>query len=234
MSQEMELPDDGELNQLKATALKIENEAKAVAATVKSELSANEALEWCRGIMVVMDKARAKLDPIREAQHKAWRMTCDLISEVCGPRELGVKIVKQAVKDWRAEEERKRRIEEERLAEEIRKKDLEMKQAAAKQLQKENPVLAKAILNSPIMATPPSLPKPNLPGTTGGKSFSFRVVSRMAFLKFVVKSMVKNPEWQNALLINDSWIKGQIRQADGSIKIDGLEIYEDSKLGILR
>ncbi len=206
-------------------------QACQVAKTVHSQETAEVAVAWCQARQAEIDRVEQKYSVLRDFLYKSHKAVTTGIANLVMPRDSGIRIVKEdGLKRWKQDEDRKRRAEEERLAAEQRKRDEEQKLAAAIHLEKDNPVLSEAILNSPVQSAPPVLPEVKPAGMSGKKKWAVRCVNKRELIKGIAGGKV--PE--GAATVDLKWLAAQAKLMDGNLQYPGVEVFEDMDISIRR
>ncbi len=206
-------------------------QATQVAKTVHSQETAEAAVAFCQALQAEADRVNTKYSVLRDFLHQSHKAVTTGIANLVNPREAGIRIVKEdGLRRWKMEEDRKRRAEEERLAAEQRKRDEEQRLAAAVHLEKENPVLSEAILNSPIQSAPPVIPEVKPAGMSGKKKWGVRCINKRELIKGIAGGKV--PE--GAVQIDLKWLASQAKLMDGNLQYPGVEVFEDMDISIRR
>ncbi len=206
-------------------------QAQQVAKAVHSQETAELAVKLAQEYQAENDRVNNKYSVLRDFLHKSHKAVTSGIANLVNPREAAIRILKDdGLKRWRMDEEKKRRAEEERLAAEQRKRDEEQKISAAIHLEKENPVLAEAILNSPVMSTPPVIPVQKTKDLGSKKTWSVRCDNKLELVKAIAGGAV--PLW--AVDVNLKNIKDEARKNEGQLKWAGIVVEEDMDISIRR
>jgi hypothetical protein len=171
-----------------------------------------------------------KIDPIRMAQYDAWQKTCALIKELKKPLEVGSRLVSTAMTRWKTEDDRLRRIEQERLAAEAKKRDDDARLAAAEAAEKAGEKeVAEAILNDPTPAPMPVVQKAEkVEGTFQRTTYKARVLDKKAFIAAVAIGKIP----LSAVDVNMTFLNGQARLMKTDLKYPGVEVYAETTTGV--
>ena len=227
-NEKLPIVNESEIQSIINATPEIESQALAVGKAIHDKPTAELAKTWIQCRKSEMDTVEGKFAVLKSFLHRSHKAVTDRIASLNGPREAGIKTVKAKLSAWVLEEDRKRRAEEERLAAEQRKRDEDQKLAAAAQLEKENPVLAEAILNSPVISTPPVLPPTKIEGMSVRKKWGVRCVNKRELIKGIAGGRV--PE--GAVQVDLKWLAAQAKLMDGNLQYPGVEVYEDSDVSI--
>lgn len=208
----------------------------AVALTIRCHdefVSAAESLKEIKRRDAKIDEI---FDPIRDAQHKAWKITCETISFLKTPLRLAETIIKKKCAAW-DDQERKKREEEARLAEakrlEAERKEKEKLEARAKKaeesgrLEKAEALREKkeAVAVLPIF-TPPAPPK--VQGAIFKKIWKAEVTNMSDLLLSI--SQGKAPA--NLIEINQSALNAFARGVKNTLSVPGLKFYETTDMSM--
>lgn len=210
-------------------------QATQIAKTVHNQATTEAAVAWCQAVQAESDRVNSKYALLRDFLHKSHKAVTSGISNLVNPRDAGIRIVKDdGLRRWKMEEERKRRAEEERLAAEQRKRDEEQKLAAAVHLEKENPVLSEAILNSPVMSTPPVVQEVKPKGMGAKKIYAVRLKTPYGKIE-LIKAIAGGKVPDMAVQVDMKWLTKQANQMDGNLLgYEGVVVEEDMNISIRR
>lgn len=165
-------------------------------------------------------------EPLKKAAHHAWKVLCDRERDVLAPLQREIARVKRERVVWKAEDDRRRRLEEQRLADELRRRAQEQatRQAAALEAQGKSQ-LAEAVLERAIVAPAPAvvLPDetPKVAGISQRQVWKWRVVD---------ESLVP----REYLKLDDTKIGAYVRAMKSTGAIPGIEIYAEMDESVRR
>jgi hypothetical protein len=205
--------------------------AQRIAKAVNSEETEKAAVAFCQELQGEADFVKNKYSVLRDFLDKSHKAVTGRIATLVKPRTEAIDTVKyDGLKRYAMQKEMARRAEEERLAAEQRKRDEEQKLAAAIHLEKENPVLSEAILNSPIQSAPPVVPVSKPEGMGSRKTWAVRCLNKRELIKGISGGRV--PE--GAVIVDLKWLTAQAKLMDGNLHYPGVEVYEDMDISISR
>lgn len=209
--------DHAELSNLKHDGLSAIENAKKIAHEIKDADTLGLA-----GKMMLECKARAKAIIERLKKPKAnarqdWQNWVDLETELCEPyKRIENDILKPAMAQFTQEQERKRRIEEDRLRAEARKREEDARLQEAAQLEKAGKrELADAVIAAPVIIAPIVLPRVEQP-----KGISYRTAWR-----FRIVDQSKIP--REYLCVDEQKIGGVVRSLKDATAIPGVEVFSE-------
>lgn len=167
-------------------------------------------------------KARAKriverMSKPKKAARAAWQEVVDLETELLEPyQRIENEIIKPAMSRFTTEQDRLRRIEEDRLRVEAKKREEDERLAAAEALeQRGEKEAADVVLNHAVPVAPIVVPKMEQP-----KGISYRDV-----WKFRVVDVAHVP--REYLVVDETKIGGVVRALKGDTRIEGVEVYSE-------
>lgn len=190
--------------------------AKAICDTPTLQKAADVMLEAKRRIKTIKDRFK---DP-KAAAKAAHSKICDLESSLIEPYErIEVEIIKPAMAAYQTEQEKKQRVEEERLLAEAKKKAEDERLAAAAQLEKSGEKeAAQTLIETPIEVAP--IVQPRIETPTG---ISYRDVWKY---RIVNPQLVPDEFW----VIEERRIQQRVNSLKGDAKIPGVDIWKEKQV----
>jgi len=172
--------------------------------------------------------------PLKEPAHAAWKALCDRESGLRNPLKAAKQHLSTILGNYRTEQERKRREEEERLRleDQRREEEARLNQAALleKQGRKEE---AEEVLNQPSIPAAVTLPSslPKVAGVTGrGTKYIAEVFDLMALCKAVVEKTVP----LQAICPDQKFLDQQANAFKGVLQYPGVRTKDKSGVSFRR
>lgn len=208
-------PDTGDI---KESSPLIVQEAQSLVVSNAQEYSfAGEILKKIKAFRSKITERFA--EPKRKAHEAHKAITAMEKGFLDGPAEAE-RIVSTKMNQWRIEEDRKARLEEQRILEERRKAAEAERKAQADALRKDgDKVAAREVLKAPIVVEAPVVQPviPKVEGLTTRKTWKYRIVDA---------SLIP----REYMAIDETKISGVVRAFKGDTKIPGVEVYEETSV----
>ncbi len=191
--------------------------AKTLSLAIKDSTTLSAAAQFMLAAKQRAKRITDRLKGPKEDARKSWKNWCDLETELVEPYErIEREIIKPAMARFQAEEDRKRRIEEDRLRAEQKKREEDAKIKAAAEAEKNGDhEIAEQIMDTPVMVAPVVLPPVQTP--TG--------ISYRDLWKFEVVNADLVP--REYLTIDEKKIGGVVRALKGETTIPGVRVYSE-------
>lgn len=194
--------------------------AKTLALAIRDSLTLDIAAQFMLAAKHRAKRITDRLKQPKEDARKAWKNWCDLENELVEPYDrIEREIIKPAMARFQDAEDRKRRIEEDRLRAEQKKREEDAKLAAAQAAEDSGEHdIAEQIMDAPVMVAPVVLPPI---ATPAGISY-----------RDVWKFEIVNPDLvpREYLTIDEKKIGGVVRALKGETKIQGVRIYSEKSV----
>lgn len=225
MTPPLELIVDG--SQVTQRALTYPDQARAL--TILNTESYQAACEFLKGIKALREEIAETFDPHIKRAFDAHRALCKEKNDAQAPLTEAEGIVKRALVTYDTEQERLRRVEQQRLQDEARRQEEERVLAEAIELEEQAAATgdaglqaeAAAILEAPVrvqaVAVAPMTPK--VAGIAFRETWSANVTDFHALVKYVAA----NPQYLGLLQANSAALNGQARSLKGQLRIPGVE-----------
>jgi hypothetical protein len=202
-------------DELKAESMTILGQAKAIQITNHEQAMA--AGDFLKGIKALKKRIEEKLGPVVKASYDAWKKACAYRKEHDDPLDQAEAAVKYKMNTYLAEQERQRRLEEQRQQLEAQKAaEAQAEQDAllmdatgdteAAEVVRAEPVVAPVVVLAPVE-------KPKGIATTTNWVFEIEDKSKIP-LEYMMPNIVA--------------IGGVVRSLKGACKIPGIKVYEKS------
>ena len=217
MTNAIETIEKAEIEGLKTESNSAIEQSKKAAREIKDA----DSLEFAAHLMLkaksIRNKIIERLSGPKKAARAAWQGWIDLEDELTEPyRRIENDILKPAISLFSQEQDRKRRIEEDKLREEARKREEDERLRKAEKLEAAGHAeMANAVLDTPAPIAPIVLPKIEQP-----KGISYREVWKF---RLVDISLVP----REYLVLDETKIGGVVRALKGDTRIPGIEPYAE-------
>jgi hypothetical protein len=203
---------------------------KAAGLEVKDQATYSSACEMLLGIKDLRKEAESHHRPMIEAAHKSWKTTLAGLQKIDDPLAEAERILKRSIGAYESEQrriqeqlEREAREAAERAAAEALESSIEAAEAEGATVEE-----VQAIINQPMPApvvyVAPTVQK--VSGVSTAKTYRVEVFNLRELCKAVVMGTV--PEAY--VTANMPSINGVARSTQGSIKIPGIRIVEDTQV----
>jgi len=214
----------------KQTEIEVQQQAKPVvemanALTISNQSEQIIASEKLKEVKGEIKKARAKLDPICDAAHKAHKANTDLRSELISPFQEAEKVIKQKLVTFMDEEEEKARKKQAELdakarrEEEKRRKELE--ERAEKWEEKGNEEKADMLRDEAEVATV-------APQVAASAVAKVQGISISKVWKWEITDINALPH--EYLIVNEQALNAMAKALKDNAKIPGVRIYSERSL----
>ncbi len=129
--------------------------SEMAAITITDQDSYNIAVEKRTAAASWLKNAKTWFEGMKKPAHEAWKRICDNEKTVCDPVEQQVRSINAALLGWDQEQERLRRVEQQRLEAEARAKAEEerLAQVAEMESQGVDAETVNAVLDAPVQVT---------------------------------------------------------------------------------
>lgn len=187
--------------------------ARAIVDGASLNIAAEMMLESKRRVKAIDERFKK---PIADAT-AALNSVRDLRTELREPYErIEVEILKPAMAKFNAEQDRKRRVEEDKLRAEAKKREEDARLRDAEALAQDGqPELADAVLSAPVVVPPVVLPRSETPA-----GISYRDIWRFEILD-------PNVVPREYLTVDEKKIGGVVRALKGETRITGVRVYSE-------
>jgi len=215
-------------DQIAQRALTYPEQARKIA--IVDDASYRAAAEFLKGIKALSGEIDDTFDPHIKRLFDAHRALCREKADAKAPAAEAERIVKDAIRAYDDEQERRRLAEQRRLeelaAQEAREQRLADAVALAEQavvqqdprLQEAADELLAAPIEVPAVAVPPSTPK------VTGISFRETWTARVTDLAALIRYAATNPQFMNLLMINQPALNALARSMKRLLKVPGVEV----------
>jgi hypothetical protein len=168
-------------------------------------------------------KVAAFFAPLKQAAHKLHKTLCDREREILAPLERLDAAKRKAIADYKAEQDRLRQAEEQRLAEERHRLEQDLAAAEAARLEAAGePEVARAVLAEAIAAPPAVVALPDITRQVSG--LKFRTTWKWRYVgNNPARAMQLIP--REYLAVDEQKIGAVVRGLKGMTKIPGIEVY---------
>jgi hypothetical protein len=214
METNFDLAEGKQIQEVNALALSVPDQAKQITA-----IQTNEDYIRASDILLTIKEIRKKIEktfkPIKQKMDAAKKEVLDQEKAADWPLVEAENYIKPLIAGYMAEQERRRKEEENRLREIARKEEEELQLQAALQAEAEGQKEeAEAIISAPVQAAPVVVPKtiPKVAGVTMVKQWKFRVVDA-----------AKVP--RQYLIVDEQKIGAIVRALKDQANIPGVEIF---------
>lgn len=206
-----------ELDDLRGGARTMVDMARKLAAEIVDAVTLDKAATFMLEAKKRMKSVIERLKEPKATARAAYQNWVNLEKELIEPYErIETEIIKPAMARFSMEQERKRRIEEEKLRAEARKREEDARLAEAAELEKQGQrELADAVIAAPVQVAPVVLPKVEQP-----KGISYRTVWR-----YRIVDAAKIP--REYLCVDEPKLGGVVRSLKDAANIPGVEIYSE-------
>ena len=177
-------------------------------------------------------------DPIVQKAHATWQEAIAQRKKFLDPLNEAEANVKRKVSDWRIDEERKRKAEEDRLAAIAKKEADDRALAEAEQLAANGEhELATMVLEeaaaaqAPVLVAPTTVPKQE--GIAKKTTWKWRYKGNpSSALQALVKAAAEDERWLAYLCVNETVVGGEARTKKSLTRIPGIEVYPDESVSV--
>ncbi|MFA5284456.1 MAG: hypothetical protein WC347_02555 [Smithellaceae bacterium] len=214
METKFDLTEGKQIQEVNALALSVPDQAKQITA-----IQTNEDYIRASDILLIIKEIRKKIDatfkPIKQKMDAAKNEVLDQERAAVRPLAEAEAYIKPLIAGYMAEQERRRKEEENRLREIARKEEEERQLQAAIQAEAEGQKEeAEAIISAPVQAAPVVVPKtiPKVAGVTMVKQWKFRIVDA-----------AKVP--RQYLIVDEQKIGAVVRALKDQANISGVEVF---------
>jgi hypothetical protein len=228
-------------------ALPVDEVAKLVPAVVSQAqeitVESSEDYEMACSFLTLIATRRKQVgetfDPIVQKAHATWQEAIAQRKKFLDPLNEAELNVKRKVSDWRIDEERKRRAEEDRLAA-IAKKEQDDRAIAEAEALKANGdhELADMVLEeaanapAPVVVAPTTIPKQD--GISKKTNWKWRPKGNdeAAALRMLVKAAAADERLLGYLSLNTTVIGAEARTKKGLTRIPGIDVFPDESVSV--
>jgi hypothetical protein len=216
-----------ELEVVTARALAWPEHVRGLAVTDAASYEAGA--ELLKGIKALRAELDATFDPIVSSAFRAHRTACEQKRKAEAPLSQAEATVKAALIRYDDEQERLRRAAQRRAEEEARRRDEDERLARAAELEREgnefgDPALveeAEALISqppAPVAIAPVEKATPKVSGQHFVTTWSAQVTDMAAFVKFIAS----RPQFLNLLTVNQAALNAQARSLKEALQIPGV------------
>ncbi len=203
--------------------------------TIRTAEDAERAAELARAIRELRAEAEAHHRPVIQAALEAHRRALDALKRIDEPLREAENLVKRALAEWTAEQERLRleaerraREEAERLRLEAIEAQIEAMESAGASPQEIQAAIA-AAESSPVIA--PRVPSPVRPsGVSTRRIYRAHVHSLIELVRWVAE----NPSHENLLEPNQSALNALARAQGTALSIPGVRVVVEDVVAVRR
>ncbi len=191
-----------------------------------------EAQNTVAKIKAIKKRILGIFQPIKDAQHKAWRVTCDTINALSDPLDSAEKTLKKKVTTYTVVEEQKREkaaeLLEAKRKDDERKRQEELEERAKKAEDKGKVEKAETLREQKeVEAPPPPAYLPPAPEQAKGTSFRSVWKADVTSVKDLCKAVADGTASVNLVLPNTPALNAFAKATKGGVKIPGVRFYED-------
>lgn len=217
MANEVVIIDKAEIDVFRSEGSTAVDHAKTLARAICDAATLDTAARFMLSAKERVRRIGDRLKGPKEDARKAWKNWCDLENELVEPYDrIEREIIKPAMAQFQQDEDRKRRMEEDRLRAEAKKREEDARLKEAEELEKNGDAeLAEAVLSTPVVVAPVVLPRTETPA-----GISYRDV-----WKYRVLDDTKVP--REYLMLDERRIGAVVRALKGETKIAGIEAYSE-------
>lgn len=220
--------------QLPDMSAKVSNWPETARRTVVSdEDSARDAADLLQGITLLEKEVKATFDPICDSAHKAWKAATGARAKHLQPLEEASSIIRRTIADWKLEEDRKRREEQERIQAQLHREAEERRLAEAAVIRERtgSEEAAMEVLEAPLPVqryVPPAAPSMKGTGISVRKVLKGKVVNKAKFLAHVVQ----RPELLELVDVNQGALNKLVGALGARANFPGIEVYEEATTAV--
>lgn len=217
MANEMEVIEKQEIEGIRSESSTAIEHAKRLANEIKDAVTLDAAARFMLDAKARIKQIMLRMSPLKKKTRAAWQEVVDLETELLEPyQRIENEIIKPAMSRFTTEQDRLRRIEEEKLRIEAKKREEDERLAAAEALeQRGEKEAADVVLNHTVPIAPIVVPKMEQP-----KGISYRDV-----WKFRIVDAARVP--REYLVVDEIKIGGVVRALKGDTRIEGVDVYSE-------
>jgi hypothetical protein len=220
-----------ETKELESAALAWSDRARAI--TIRDQQSYDHAAALAIEIVTLERRIQEHHKPIKEAAFAAHRAAVAAERKLLEPLQAAKEIIKSAIRDWDAEQERVRREEQRKAEEEARRRDEEERLQLAVEAET-NGATAETV--EEILTTPAlTVPRPVVPVTfqrAEGVSTQQRWRAEVVDLRQLCRAVAEGRASVNLVCANLTALNAMARAMKGTMNVPGVKAIAESTVAI--
>lgn len=206
--------------------LEVKNQMSIIA--IRDQGSYDYAVEILTAGSEKLKYARALFKRLKDPAYASWKNICAEENLACDPAEKGIKRIKTEILRWDAEQERLRRVEQQRLEAEAREQAEEQRLADAVHMEDQGAPaeVVDAMLSEPVHVAAPVV-APRTYERSSSVTYRSNWVGSCDDLFKLVQYVAKNKQHLNLLQVNGPAINQLAKALKENFSVPGCKAFDD-------